>query len=72
MEWSDLGFILRLAALALSLAFLAMGVVRYFRDSMSDHCKRLVQRSFVTYALHPVAFAFGLFCMKCLNFKQRC
>jgi hypothetical protein len=71
VEWSHLYVIFQWVMPVLSLAFLGMGVVRYFRDGMSDPCKRLARRSFIAYAVHPLAFTLGLFTMNLLDHVLR-
>jgi len=67
MYWSGLYVIFQWAMPVVSVAFFAMGVIRYFRDSMSDHCKNLARRSLIAYGVHPGAFIVGLFSINLLN-----
>jgi len=60
MEWDYVRVTIQWSAPALSLAFLGMGVVRYFSDGLSDQCKISVRRSFAAYVVYPVPLLIAL------------
>jgi len=58
MDWSVLKTTAGYAAPCLSLTFLGMGVVRYFRESLLGRARALVRAAFAAYALH-IAYIVG-------------
>jgi hypothetical protein len=61
MDWNEISITFACTLPFLSLAFLVMGLTRYFRHEMTRESKRLVRRSFATYGLHWIAVVIPYF-----------
>ena len=53
----------------LSLAFLGISAVRYFRDKLAELSQTLLRRSFVAYLLHPLPLLVALGLRAKLDFE---
>ena len=69
MVWFDIRLVLILAAMTLSLAFLVMGSIRYYRDKLAGLDKIWLQRSFAAYASHPLPLVAALGLRYWLDFE---